>query len=214
MGLEIEAKFRVDDDVTFSSLLHRATCGPFQFVPIAGVEQQHNTYFDTSDGRISAAGYSLRIRVIGERRIATLKRTRSRQGNVRVRDEWELPIGRSDHPHVWPAGEFRDRVLGVLGNALLEPLFVVETCRQHIHVCEAERAFAVLCLDRGIVRAGELTERFRELEVEMLELGAAQSFHSLVRLLHTTYPLFPEHRTKKARGLALRQRLLAEALVC
>jgi inorganic triphosphatase YgiF len=212
MGLEIEAKFRVDDDLIFNRLPRLASLGRFQLVPEHDIERQHNIYLDTPDARLEAVGYSLRVREVAGRRVATLKRSRSRQGNLRIRDEWETTPGPSDDPRGWPASGLRARVLAAIGGAPVEPLFVVETHRQHIFARRDDRPFAVLCLDHGLVWAGDREAAFRELEVELLDQRERASFDTLVELLHTRFPLFPEERTKKARGLALRAEALSLAL--
>ena len=47
--MEIEAKFRVDDDQLFPALLGLSELGPFQLVAAAEPEDQRNVYFDTAD---------------------------------------------------------------------------------------------------------------------------------------------------------------------
>jgi inorganic triphosphatase YgiF len=213
MGLEIEAKFRVDDDLIFYWLPRLTSIGRFELTAEPTIEQQHNTYFDSADERLRAAGYSLRVREVAGQRTATLKRSRSRAGNLRIRDEWELPIGPGEDPRDWPGGELRERVLGVLVGAPVAPLFVVETRRQHIYAGRDGREVAEISLDKGIVRAGDLSEWFRELEVELRDQRERPAFDSLIGLLRLSFPLFPEERTKKARGLALRA-LAASPTLC
>ena len=70
--MEIEAKFRVDDERTFADLLSLTALGPFRLAPAPAPEDQRNVYFDTADGRLRAAHYGLRVRANGDRRIATL----------------------------------------------------------------------------------------------------------------------------------------------
>lgn len=214
MAQEIEAKFRVDDDMIFTWLLRLSTFGQFRLVPQQEPERQRNTYFDSPDGHLEAAGYSLRVREVDLRRVATLKRTRSRQGNLRIRDEWEVAIGRSDLPRDWPDGEVRARVLETLRGAEIFPLFVVTTHRLHICALREGRRVADLCLDAGLIHAGALGEPFRELEVELLDARERPAFDALVGLLRLSFPLFPEERSKKARGLALlaRSRMQAHAV--
>jgi inorganic triphosphatase YgiF len=212
MGLEIEAKYRVDDDLIFSTLPQLASLGHFQLIPALSAEQQHNTYFDTPAGRLVQAGYSLRIREVAGRRTATLKRSRSKQGSLRIRDEWEIAIEASDDPRDWPESELRTRVIDTIGRAPTEPLFVVRTHRLHIDALRDGWKVAVICLDRGSIHAGELIEPFSELEVELTEAADRSSFNALIWLLRVSFPLFPEERSKKARGLALRAQMLSGAL--
>src|SRR6476661_6695025 len=74
-SMEIEAKFRVVDRKVFAELLQLTRLGTFDLVPNPAVEQQNNTYFDTPDRRLAARHYSLRVRDLGSRRIATVKRS-------------------------------------------------------------------------------------------------------------------------------------------
>jgi triphosphatase len=213
MGLEIEAKFRVDDDLMFSWLPRLTSLGRFELTAEPTIEQQHNIYFDSADEHLRAAGYSLRVREVAGQRTATLKRSRGRTGNLRIRDEWELAIGPADDPRHWPGGELRERVLEALAGAAAMPLFEVDTHRRHIYAKRDGRAVADICLDTGTVRAGSLTETFRELEVELLSQSERPAFDSLIGLLRLSFPLFPEKRTKKSRGLALRA-MADSAAVC
>ncbi|HEX9371958.1 MAG TPA: CYTH domain-containing protein [Roseiflexaceae bacterium] len=212
MGIEIEAKFRVDDDRVFHWLLSLFHIGHFQLFPESDIERQRNTYFDTHIARLQSLSYSLRIREVGKRRTATLKRSRSKQGSLRIRDEWEAPIGADDDPRRWPAGELRDRVLLLIGDASLEPLFVVETRRHYVHVVRGGQPIADICLDSGSIKVESLEQPFRELEVELLDPAERVAFDSLVTLLCLSFPLIPEERGKKSRGLALRAAATARAL--
>lgn len=208
MDLEIEAKFRVDDDQLFPTLLLLPHLGDFQLCPRTAPEDQHSTYFDTADQRLQTQGFSLRIRSVAGRRTATLKRTRRSEGAVRTRDEWSCPIGADDDPLRWPDSSVRAWVLVALDGQPLEPLFTVQTRRQIIHACLEGRPVAELCLDTAVVRAGAQAERFRELEVELCAPEARRSFDALLALLCRAFPLAPEQRSKKSRGLALRRRHL------
>ena len=71
--MEIEAKFRVDDAQTFPQLLALEVIGPFKLFAEPDAEDQRNVYFDTADRRLRAGQYGLRVRDLGNRRIATLK---------------------------------------------------------------------------------------------------------------------------------------------
>jgi inorganic triphosphatase YgiF len=149
---------------------------------------------------------------VAGRRTATLKRSRGKQGSLRIRDEWEIAIDASDDPREWPAGELRERVVDSIGRAPTEQLFVVKTHRLHIDALRDGQKVAVICLDRGSIHAGELIEPFSELEVELADTTDRAAFNTLIWQLRISFPLFPEERSKKARGLALRAQILAGAL--
>src|SRR6476620_2932776 len=138
--MEIEAKFRVDDEQIFAQLLALDAIGPFKLVAEPDAEDQQNVYFDTADRRLRAGQYGLRVRNVGRRRIATLKGAAKARDGMYERDEWEIEIGDDDRPAAWPASEARDRVLALLGGATLLPILAIHTRRQHIFATrEAER---------------------------------------------------------------------------
>src|SRR5438128_391247 len=123
--MEIEAKFRVDDEQTFPQLLALETISPFKLVAEPDAEDQRNVYFDTADRRLRAGQYGLRVRNLGSRRIATLKGAAKAQDGMYERDEWEVEIGDDDSPATWPASEARDRTLALLDGADPLPILTI-----------------------------------------------------------------------------------------
>jgi len=201
--MEIEAKFRVDDERTFADLLSQTALGPFRLTPAPDPEDQRNTYLDTADGRLRAAHYGLRVRDLGSRRIATLKGAARAQSGVYERDEWEVTIGDDDRPETWPPSEARDRTLALLAGAPLAPILTVRTLRRHIYAARDGAEIAEISLDEGTISAGGREERFRELEVELVGEAMRDDLDAIVAQLRARYRLVPEERSKLARGLAL-----------
>ncbi len=204
--MEIEAKFRVDDDQTFPALLRLDALGSFQLAAADEPEDQRNVYFDTPDWRLRAAKAGLRVRTIGARRVATLKGAATVADGMYERDEWEAEVGPSDDPASWPEGELRARALALIGNAPIAPTLSIRTLRQNIYAARAGARVAELSLDEGDISAGGLTEHFRELEIELLAGGARDDLDELVALLRARFTLRPEGLSKQARGLALLDR--------
>ncbi|MFN8501267.1 hypothetical protein [Kouleothrix sp.] len=143
------------------------------------------------------------MRLIGQRRIATLKGAATVRDGMYERDEWEAEIGPSDDPADWPAGELRDRVLALLGGAPVAPELSMRTLRHHVYAERGGARVAELSLDEGDISAGGLAQHFRELEAELLRDGTRADLDELVGLLRARFPLAPENRSKLARGLAL-----------
>src|SRR6266496_3938114 len=149
--MEIEAKFRVDDDQTFPQLLALDAIGPFKLVAEPDAEDQRNVYFDTADRRLRAGQYGLRVRYVGRRRIATLKGAAKARDGMYERGEWEVEIGDDDHPSSWPASEARDRTLALLDGAEPLPLLTIRTHRLHFIALRNEMRVAELSLDTGAI---------------------------------------------------------------
>jgi len=201
--MEIEAKFRVVNRMVFTSLRQLTTLGPFYLVHTPGTEHQHNTYFDTADRRLTANRTTLRVRDLGSRRIATVKRSLSTQAGIHTREEWEVDLDAGEHPADWPASAARDRALAALDGAAIFPLMTIRTRRQYSYAIRADTRVAEISLDEGAIMAGGRTIGFRELEVELLAQGMRADLDALVDHLQARFALIPESRGKKKRGLAL-----------
>jgi inorganic triphosphatase YgiF len=201
--MEIEAKFRVDDELTFPALLDLDAIGRFRLERAPEAEDQRNVYFDTADHRLRGRKFGLRVREVGGRRIATLKGQAKVSDGMYERDEWEVEVGADDRPETWPPSEVRDRVLALTGGAQLRPTLTIRTLRRHVYANHDAARFAELSLDEGTISAGGREQRFRELEIELLRGGERADLDALVALLRDRFTLLPEDRSKLARGLAL-----------
>jgi triphosphatase len=201
--MEIEAKFRVDDEQTFPQLRALDAIGPFELIAEPDAEDQRNVYFDTADQRLRAGQYGLRVRDLGSRRIATLKGAAKARDGMYERDEWEIEIGDDDLPSAWPASAARDRTLALLDGAELLPILAIRTRRLHVIALRNGTRVAELSLDTGAIEAGGREQSFRELEIELLKTGMRADLDELVARLRARFRLIPEDRSKLARGLAL-----------
>ena len=201
--MEIEAKFRVEQRELFADLLRLTALGPFTLLPTPGIEYQRNTYFDTPDRRLAARHYSLRVRDLGRRRIGTLKHSLHNQAGVQTREEWEVDLDGGDDPGAWPASTAREQALAALGGAAVVPLVTVHTQRQYMYALRAAVVIAEISLDEGTIAAGGQALDFRELEVELMNGQPRAELDAVTAQLQTRYPLVPEARGRKTRGLAL-----------
>lgn len=201
--MEIEAKFRVEDSGVFAKLLAIRSLGPYAFEVVPEAEIQQNTYFDTEDGRVRRAHHALRVRTIGEKRIASFKGPTRIVDAVHERDEWEVEIGDDASPASWPKSEARTRALAMVGTECLQPIVQIHTIRRHIRVVLRGSAVADLCLDEGTISAGGRRVPFRELEIESAPEASRSEFDALVTRIEKQEKLIAEPESKFARGLEL-----------
>lgn len=203
--MEIEAKYRIDetDLATLANLRH---LGPYTLVPAPAPEVQENIYYDTADGRLSAARCAIRVRRIGAQSLITLKGpTENSQNGVHRRAEFEFP-GADPDPQAWPPGAARDQALALTGGMPLLPRVVIHTERQVLQTYRDDAPVAEVCLDRSVVRSGDREISFSELEIELKEEGAWSDLERLTRELAAYAVLTPEPRTKLERALGLLER--------
>ncbi len=157
-------------------------------------------YFDTPDLALSKAGYNLRIRREGKRRIQTVKAASSSAAGLFVRGEWERPV-RGNKPIIdevaGPIAQFVDE--HVL--AKLAPIFVTDIKRVSgpIAVATGSIEYAVDC---GEVRAGLRAMPLLELELELKD-GSPQLLFDFARQLDEVVPLRLGVRSKSEQGYAL-----------
>jgi inorganic triphosphatase YgiF len=158
------------------------------------------TYFDTPDLRLNKAGYSLRIRTDGKKRVQTVKASSSKAAGLFVRGEWNRPI-RSDRPIL-------DEKAGPLGQSLdaaalagIAPMFVTDIERRTGPIRQ-DGTLIEYAIDSGEVRAGQHALPLFELELE-LKQGSSQILFDLARALNEHVPLRLGVRSKSVRGYAL-----------
>ncbi len=159
-----------------------------------------SAYFDTPDLDVRAAGYSLRVRHKGDRRIQTLKANGEGAAGLFIRAEWEHDI-EGDHPLVDAnSGPLADVVDGA---ALAHIRSVFETdVRRTRYMLRSGDAEIELAIDEGRIRAGKRREALCELELE-LDRGSPQALFDMVRRLDETVPLRLGVSSKSERGYAL-----------
>jgi adenylate kinase len=199
--MEIEAKFSVPDVETFHRL--RATQQLAGYPLSAGqTKQVQDTYLDTQDRAILAAGYACRWREGREGTLITLKGLGGAEGAIHRREELEIQIPAYQPPEEWPAGPARDKVLGLIGEAPLYPLFELQQVRFERMVSQDERPIAELSLDGVHLAAGDRELSFFELEVELAPQGTEEDLAAIVACLQEEWKLEPETRSKFERALA------------
>lgn len=159
-----------------------------------------STYFDTPDLQISKAGFALRIRKEGNKRVQTVKASGGAAAGLFVRGEWERPV-RGDRPVI-------DESAGPLGQLLepsviarIAPIFATDIER-HSGLIDEGASLIEYAIDSGEARAGDRKTPLHELELE-LKQGSPRQLFELARRLDEEVPLRLGVRSKSARGYAL-----------
>ena len=200
--MEIEAKFALADRAALQRLQTLACLGGFSLLP-ARVRQVRDTYLDTADRRILAAGYSCRRREQSEGILVTLKALTRPADAVHRRQEWQALLAADMPPAAWPAGPLRDQVLQLIGEAPLAPWIELSQVRHVRPVMRDEQAVAELSLDEVRLAAADTEQAYFELEVELLDEGSAEDLAAIMGCLRTEWGLRAEPRSKFERALAL-----------
>lgn len=161
--------------------------------------RQESVYFDTPKRALHDAGFSLRIRAIGDRRIQTIKAEGTAAAGLFVRPEWERDI-EGDVPVLDDEAPFRG-LISQKQLAQLAPIFQVSVVRRTVLV-ERDGATIEVVLDRGEVLGGDRSDAISEIELE-LKHGDPPALFALARDLGRIVPLRLGVLTKSERGYRL-----------
>lgn len=197
MGDPVEVELKLEYEPTDRERLIAALLPD----PAAGKPRKLlSTYFDTPDLALNKAGYALRIRSEGHRRIQTVKAASGNAAGLFVRGEWERPV-MSDQPvlddEAGPLAQLVD------GNALarITPIFTTKVERLAGRV-ESATAMLEYAVDSGEVSVGQRSVPLSELELE-LRNGSPHRLFDLARSLAEHVPLRLGVRSKSERGYAM-----------
>lgn len=200
--MEIEAKFAVPDEATFAKL--QAIDQLAGYALSAGITRQvHDTFVDTADRSILAAGHVLRRREFDNQVLMTMKGHQRVEGAVHRREELEVTLSKDMPVSEWPESEIRDRLLEMIGNVPLMPLFDQRQTRHVRLVTQGARTVGEWSLDRVQLSLQGREQIYLEVEVELKAEGTDDDLAVIGVCLTTEWGLRPEPRSKFSRALAL-----------
>jgi inorganic triphosphatase YgiF len=205
--MEIEAKFVLPDLETWRRLQAADSLAGFA-LSASRVKRVRDTYLDTAERKILAAGYACRRREQSDGILITLKSLNDSQGTIHRREELEvmLPSEQSQIPvGEWPASLARERLTQWIGQSPLTPLFELLQTRIVCNVTQGKRLVAELSLDDVCLTVSDRRQAYRELEVELKSEGNEADLMSLVACLRDEWGLQSEPRSKFERAMAFLQ---------
>lgn len=157
-----------------------------------------STYFDTADRAVARAGYSLRIRDVGGRRVQTIKAGGARGAGLFVRAEWERPV--AGEVPILDAATPLPRLLGPAADALA-PAFEARIRRRTWRIDDAAGSIE-LAVDRGEMVSGTHRAPVCEIELE-LKSGDRAALFALARMIDAIAPVRLGLLSKSERGYRL-----------
>ena len=167
----------------------------------AKVADQRSTYFDTADGALGAAGFSLRVRESNGRFVQTVKQSGSSSAGLFDRPEWEREIAGTEVDFEaaaeTPLGDLISKKL----RKRLKPLVHVEVRRSTWHL-EHGASRIELVLDAGSVTGAGKQQAILEAELE-LKSGEPLDLIEVARQLGQKVPVRLGVLTKAERGFRL-----------
>jgi inorganic triphosphatase YgiF len=200
--MEIEAKFAVPDEATWLKLQSVERIAGYALSP-GETRQVHDTFVDTPDRAILASRHVCRKREVGGQIVMTLKRGQTVEGAVHRREELEVTLERELPIGQWPPSEIRDRLLSIVGDVALVPLFDQHQTRVIRWASQADRIVAEMSVDSVELSINGREQGYFEVEFELKEAGTENDLAAIAACLQSEWKLKPEPRSKFARALAL-----------
>jgi len=203
---EIEWQFDALDVRPVSRWLEGDSWGRDPAVATGEAREISDGYFDTDDWRIYRAGYALRIRRAGGKKVeVTMKRLASANGETGLRSRREIsePLDDADPETLNGAtGPVGDRVRALTGPEALRPLFEVRTRRSTHHLMLDGYRVGEIALDETAIPLDEEVEpaRIRRVELEV-EPEALDRLEPFVQRLREECRLSPAVASKYESGL-------------
>ena len=200
--MEVEAKFLVPDEATLARLIETETLAGCDVEPGAA-RRDVDTFLDTPERRLLAAGYYFRRRETDDGVRLTLKQLVAPSEGVLRREEIEALVAADVPVAEWPDGELRQRVEQLTGGEPLQPMLTLSQVRVARVVRRGRREIAELSLDRVTATAPDGDRGWLEAEVEARGRGGEGDVAALAAELRDEWGLVPEGRAKFTRALEL-----------
>lgn len=202
--MEIEAKFTVPDEATWLKLQAVEQIAGYALSQ-GETKKVHDTFVDTTDRSILASGHVCRRREVDGQIVMTLKSKHVVEGAVHRREELEITLPHDMPIGQWPSSEIRDRLLSLVGDVALVPLFDQHQTRIVRWVTDVARVVAEMSVDRVELAIHGKERRYFEVEFELKGDGTEADLSRLAGSLSADWRLQPEVRSKFSRALELEQ---------
>jgi triphosphatase len=193
-----------------------------------------STYYDTEGNDLHGRGIALRLRRDGRRWEQTVKIRTGLVGGLQTAEEYDAPApgGHLDLDAI-PDARVAGRIATVTDGAPLAPVCETAMRRTRIDIRHTDGSTVAAMFDAGEIRAGDRSEPFHEIELELIDgnlaalfdvaraLFADETLHfsTLSKpergfLLARTGRIEPEARARMARPVALDPGQTAESAAC
>jgi inorganic triphosphatase YgiF len=203
MSHEVELKF----DLAAEDVAMLRACPSLAGEP-ARAGRVDTDYFDSKDGAVRGAGYSLRVRHADGRHVQTVKHKPASAAGLFVRREWEREVTGPGLDREALAKTPLGRLLDAAGAGPLVRQ-VRSQFRRTTWLVTHKGSRVEVVLDEGIVAGGGARAPLCELELE-LKSGKPRALFALAQEIGAAVPLRLGVLSKAERGYALAEKSLGE----
>ena len=205
--MEIEMKYAVPGKEIADAIWNDSDVNEMSDFSSAESVIMKAVYFDTENGDLKKNHFSVRIRMEGERRFATLKWGGSAGKNgLHQRNEVNIPVSDDSYfiqfdPTIFLVCEEGQHLLDIIDNKPLVNLLEMRFIRRRKRIA-FKNSVMELSLDNGSIITDEGDIPISEMEIELFS-GQQEAIEALGDILAEKYNLQPKLSSKYSDGLAL-----------
>ncbi|NLP30148.1 MAG: CYTH domain-containing protein [Clostridiales bacterium] len=202
--MEIELKFTIKDKQVAEEIWEDPYLEELGEVDSKETVYMKAAYFDTEDHILSKNDIAFRIRMEGNRIIASLKWNGSSEEGLHIREEVNVPVDDpacflQPSPDIFKESEQGKIMMDLVGDKVLNNLLEMHFIRRRIRV-DTQNSIVELAIDTGEIITNDGTLPICELEIELFS-GEEGDLQSIGETLAEKYELSPLNESKYARGL-------------
>jgi triphosphatase len=199
--MEIESKFAVPDEAMWLGLQAVSQVAGYA-LSTGTLKQVHDTFVDTPDHAILQSRHVCRQREVDGQIVMTLKSQQQVSGAVHRREELEVTLPHEMPIGQWPPSEIRDRLLTLIGDVPLTPLFDQRQQRYVRWATLGDRVVAEMSVDKVELTRNDRAQTYFEVEFELKGAGTEADLAAITACVTTDWGLRPEPNSKFSRAQA------------
>lgn len=204
--MEIEMKYGIGDKDVAESIWDDSE------LSLIGDEESREkiymkaAYFDTNDYILSKNDIAFRVRMEGNRIVASLKWNGESEGGLHTREEINVPVDDeacfiNPNPEIFKESEYGQAMMALIAGKELHSLLETRFVRSRFRI-DTGNSLSELAIDIGEIVTDFGTLPICELEIELFS-GDQEDMQKVGNKLAEKYNLVCEDRSKYARGLKL-----------
>ena len=204
--MEIEMKYAIADKATAEAIWENDYLSDIGEVDSRETLFMKSAYFDTESRILSAHDVAFRVRMEGNRVVASLKWNGGSENGLHKREEVNVPVADpacfiEPSPQIFKESETGREMIELIGSNRLESILEIHYLRRRMRV-DNGRSILEVAIDTGNVLTdfGELP--ICELEIELFS-GDEEDVVAIGIEFAKRFQLIPLNESKYARGLKL-----------
>jgi inorganic triphosphatase YgiF len=200
--MTVEVKFRITDPGTFWLLQFIDQLGPYS-LSAPQFDDINDVFLDTKRRKLLAAAYYCRQRNRAKGFLISLVQLESKSGRTQQVKKWDVSLKRNTNdPSDWPESQVRKRVLKIIADKKLHPIFTLHQTRITRPISDGDQVVAEATLDDvSLIIKGE-NRQFKTLKITIV-VSDDDHIDAITASLREKWHLETEHRTKFEQVLAL-----------